>query len=229
MYKNIAKFAAFNTRAFLFVAASVSLAACSAEQLAADNEYVPAAHYEQYPINVAKAPIKMEIASQRGGLQPSQINAIAGFARSAKSAAASKITIGRPSSGGVSAQVANQAYQLLLQSGIPGSMIVRATYPGSSKGPVQISYLRTVAVTKECGDWSSDLADTSSNAPSSNLGCAIQNNIAAQVVNPEDFIIPRATTPALAVMRNPLNAGGGSSTTSSGGATSSTGGSSGSP
>ena len=36
-------------------------------------------------------------------------------------------------------------------------MIVQKTYPGPSKGSVQLSYIRSVAVTKECGDWSEDL------------------------------------------------------------------------
>jgi pilus assembly protein CpaD len=69
---------------------------------------------------------------------------------------------------------------------------------------VQISYLRSVAVTKECGDWSTDLANTSSNQPFPNYGCAIQNNIAAMVVNPEDFVVPRPTTPVLAAARLPV-------------------------
>ena len=56
---------------------------------------------------------------------------------------------------------------------------------------MQLSYIRSVAVTKECGDWSSDLANTSSNEPYPNFGCAMQNNIAAMAVNPDDFVVPR--------------------------------------
>ena len=201
MYKYLIKLAASNTKLAVLLAVSTTLAGCSMEELAGDDQHVPVAHYERYPIEVAKAPIKLEVSSKTGSLQPSQINAIAAFARSAKNATTSKIAIQRPSSGGPSRQVASQTYQLLVQSGISPSMIVQSSYPGAARSPVQISYIRTVAVTKECGDWSSNLADTSSNEPPSNLGCAVQNNIAAMVVNPEDFVVPRASTPALAQTR----------------------------
>jgi pilus assembly protein CpaD len=201
MYNYFSKLTATSTKAAMLLAVTTTLAGCGMDQLAADDHYVPAPHYERYPIKVAKAPIKLEVSSQYGSLQPSQINAIAGFARSAKNASASKIAVRRPSSGGASRQVASQTYQLLLQSGISSSMIVQGTYPGSSKGPVQLSYLRTVAVTKECGDWSDSAADTASNEPSASFGCSVQNNIAAMVVDPQDFEVPKPITPALASMR----------------------------
>ena len=124
---------------------------------------------------------------------PSQINAISGFSRSANNAGSSRITIFRPSAGGASGKVARQTYQLLVQSGISPGMISQKTYPGPAKAPVQLTYIRSVAVTKECGDWSSDMANTSSNEPYSNIGCSTQNNIAAMVVNPNDLVVPRQT------------------------------------
>ena len=69
---------------------------------------------------------------------------------------------------------------------------------------MQLSYIRSVAVTKECGDWSVGFGThIASNEPHPNYGCAIQNNIAAMVVNPDDFVTPRPTTPALAATRTP--------------------------
>jgi pilus assembly protein CpaD len=223
MLKYLSRLAASKTKVIVLLVISSSLAGCSAEDLAADDQYVPVAHYEQYPISVVKSPIKLEVSSKQGSLQPSQINAIAGFAHSAKNASASKISIKRPSSGGASRQVASQTYKLLVQSGISPSMIVQGTYPGPARGPVQLSYLRTVAVTKECGDWSTNIADTSGNQSMPNFGCAIQNNIAAQVVNPEDFIVPEVTTPVLAQTRIPaatasVTASGSTSSTSASGA-----------
>jgi pilus assembly protein CpaD len=178
------------------------LAGCSTDQLAADDQYVSTAHYEQYPINVAKAPIKVDISSKQGTLQPSQVNAITELARSALNASVTKISVKRPSSGGASNRVARETYLLLIKSGISARMIVQGTYPGPAKAPVQISFVRSVAVTKECGDWSSDLADTSANGAQSNFGCSVQNNLAAMTANPEDFVVPRATTPVFASSRN---------------------------
>lgn len=203
MYKYLPVPAASRMSLVLAVTMSTMLAACSNGELALDDTYVPAAHYERFPIEVASGPVKMGISSKRGALQPSQINAISAFSRSAAGSGSSRITILRPSAGGASGKVARQAYQVLVQSGISPGMILQKTYPGASKAPVQLTYVRSVAVTKECGDWSSDLADTSTNAPYTNYGCSVQNNIAAMVVNPNDFVSPRPTTPALAAMRTP--------------------------
>jgi pilus assembly protein CpaD len=194
MYQLFLRSTASKNRIASMLLFTTILAGCSAEDLAADDQYVPANHYEQYPINVAKAPIKLEISTKQGALQPSQINAISGFAHSARNASVTKISLRRPSSGGPSSAVARQTYSLLIASGIPASSIVQGTYPGAAKAPVQISYIRSVAVTKECGDWSSDLAHSPENGPQSNMGCSVQNNIAAMVVNPNDFVVPRATT-----------------------------------
>jgi pilus assembly protein CpaD len=203
MYKYLPVSAASKMGAALFIAMSSTLAACSNGELALDDKFVPATHYDMYPIEVTRGPVKMQISSQHGALQPSQINAISGFARSASNSGASKIAVLRPSGGGASGKVARQTYQLLVQSGISPGMITQKTYPGPAKGPVQLSYIRSVAVTKECGDWSSDMANTSSNESYTNYGCAVQNNIAAMVVNPDDFVTPRPTTPVLAATRTP--------------------------
>ncbi len=202
MYKYFPVSAASKLRLAVCIAMTTALGACSNGQLAFDDTYVPAAHYERYPIEVAKRPVKMEISSQQGELQSAQIGAISAFTRGARNSGSSKITILRPSGGGVSGKVARQTYQLLVQSGFSPGMISQKTYPGPSKGTVQLSYVRSVAVTKECGDWSSDMANTSSNEPYSNFGCATQNNIAAMVVNPDDFVVPEPTTSAMASSRN---------------------------
>lgn len=203
MYKYLPMPAASKMSAVLIIAMSSALAACSNGELALDDTYAPAAHYERFPIEVTRGPVKMEVSSRHGSLQSSQINAISGFSRAAGSSGSSKITILRPSAGGASGKVARQVYQVLVQSGISPGMISQKTYPGPAKGPVQLTYIRSVAVTKECGDWSTDMADTSSNEPYENNGCSMQNNIAAMVVNPDDLVVPRQTTPAYAAARTP--------------------------
>ena len=201
MYKYLPVPSASRMSLILLIAMSSTLAACS--ELALDDTYVPAANYERYPIEVVRGPVKMEISSRHGTLQSSQINAISGFSRSAGNSGSSRITILRPSAGGASGKVARQVYQVLVQSGTSPGMIVQKTYPGSARGSVQLSYIRSVAVTRECGDWSEDLSSTSRNEPYPNFGCAVQNNTAAMVVNPDDFVVPRMTTPALAATRTP--------------------------
>lgn len=202
MYKYFPVSAASRMSLALFIAMTSTLAACSNGELALDDTYVPATHYERYPIEVTRGPVKMEISSKHGTLNPAQINAISAVARTVRNSGSSRISILRPSGGGASGKVAKETYQLLVQSGIAPGMIVQKTYRGSSRGPVQLSYVRSVAVTKECGDWSSDLYNTSANEPFPNLGCATQHNIAAMVVNPDDFVVPEPTAPALASSRD---------------------------
>jgi pilus assembly protein CpaD len=198
MYKYLPVSAASKMSLALFIAMSATLAACSNGELALDDTYVPSTHYEKFPIEVTRGPVKMEVSSRDGTLQPKQINAIIGFSRSAVTSRSSKITMLRPSGGGASGKVAREIYQLMVRSDITPSMIVQKTYPGPSRGPVQLSFIRSFAVTEECGDWSTDLTNTSRNEPYPNLGCSVQQNIAAVVANPDDFIAPEPTAPAMA-------------------------------
>mgnify|MGYP003525838575 FL=1 len=201
MCKNIVKSAA--AKLAMVIAVSSVLAGCSGEELAVEDQYVPSTHYEMYPIAVTSAPVKLEISSKRGTLQPSQVNAIAAFAQSAQNSSISKFMIKRPSGGGASSRVAKEIYQIMVKYGISPRLIVQGTYPASSKAPVQIVYTRSVAVTKECGDWSSDWADAQANATPSKFGCSIQNHVTVMVAKLQDFEVPTAPAPALAGTRFP--------------------------
>jgi pilus assembly protein CpaD len=82
------------------------------------------------------------------------------------------------------------------QLGVPRDRIVLGTNPTRQPGSeIEIGFVSYKAETKACGDWSEDLAVTRRNAPSPNLGCATQNNIAAMVADPRDFIGPQPMDP----------------------------------
>jgi pilus assembly protein CpaD len=59
---------------------------------------------------------------------------------------------------------------------------------------VVVSFVRTVAVTEECGSWN-NLAYQPENEQYDNFGCAHQHNIAAMVANPQDLVAPQPSTP----------------------------------
>jgi pilus assembly protein CpaD len=200
MYKSMSSFAGFKLRALLIAASAALLAGCTSDGANFDDQYVPSAHYERYPIKVAKAPMRLEVQSRAGGLQPAQINAVANFARSAAQASASQVSVRRPSGGG--GATADQIYKMLISNGVRAGQISQHTYRGSGKGPVVIEFTRAVAVTKECGDWSEDLNDSPKNEPYPNFGCSIQHNTAQMVSNPTDFDIPEATTPPMSSSRS---------------------------
>jgi pilus assembly protein CpaD len=60
-----------------------------------------------------------------------------------------------------------------------------------------------VAETKPCGDWSENLRANQFNESGTAFGCAVQQNFAAMVTNPEDFVEPPPQTPTQSATQNP--------------------------
>ena len=82
--------------------------------------------------------------------------------------------------------------QRLIALGVPGNKILVGNSDGLVAGDqVKLTYIRYEASTEPCGDWSANLADTSANTTSPNLGCATHQNIAAMVSDPRDLVSPR--------------------------------------
>jgi pilus assembly protein CpaD len=187
----------------LICVSSTMLSGCVSDELVSDemSRAPDKTGSENYPITVAKGPVTLEVASSQGTLQPTQINAVTGFAHQAMSAGVTPLTISRPSGGGASARVASEIAALMTQQGVSRQMIRMATYPAPASAPVNISYVTTYAKTKPCGEWPEDLTETSSNEDYSSHGCAVQANIAAMVANPETFIVPSNNDPIRASSR----------------------------
>jgi pilus assembly protein CpaD len=179
---------------------TAGLAGCSSDGVETEDFYSATSAAERYPIKVAKGPVHLGVASKRGGLTPNQANTVMAFAQSAASNSYSSITVSRPA-GSRGKEVAGAVTALLLQQGIPAGSIVQSVYRGSTAGPVNVSYIRTYAVTKPCGDWSQDLANQPANQTAPNFGCAMQQDVAAMVANPEDFARPEGMGNVLARRR----------------------------
>ncbi len=187
-----------STRHFIhFTALSLSalwIVGCSADEaLLDDTVRQPPQASMNFPITLVKGPQTLEIASSHGTLQATQINAVSGFVHRALQAGVSPMTVSRPSGGGNSARVAGEVASLMVGQGVRRENVRFMTYPGSANGPVRITYVSSYAKTKKCGDWSKDLTETSDNTQYPNLGCAVQNNIAAEIANPETIVIPTPT------------------------------------
>lgn len=180
------------------------LAGCAADDaLIGDNNFVPYNGSDKYPITVAKGPVTLEVASNHGTLQPGQVNAVQSFLHQATSASVTPITLARPSGRGPSTRVASEIASLMAGQGISRQRVVFATYDAPGNAPVRLSYVSTYARTKPCGNWETDLTDSSANEGASNHGCAVQANIAAMVANPEALVVPNASTPIPANSRVP--------------------------
>ena len=58
--------------------------------------------------------------------------------------------------------------------------------------PIRVSYPdMRAAVAGKCGRWPDDILNHAENKHYANFGCSYQNNLAAQVANPADFLGPR--------------------------------------
>lgn len=200
MIKYLKHIAAAHAGTALTLCAGLVLAGCQATDAVTEDYYVPTTHYERYPIKVEKKPVKLALAS-KASLQPAQVNALSAFARQARASGMPRIAVRRPSGGGNGAALSRNIAAVLVQQGIPAEAIVQATYPGSAKDPVEVGYVRSVAITKECGDWSDNLSTTYLNRAAPNHGCAVTQNMAAMVVNPDNFVVPDAMPAAPAYKR----------------------------
>jgi len=184
----------------LVLCAGVLLSGCQYDPVFEDN-YKPISTAERYPIRVEKAQVKTGLRAPSGVLSAEQKHAVMNFASDARRHPASRVTVKYPSGSRASREAAQAIGQILIDQGIPENMIAIGSYPGNSRQPIELKFERKVAVTKECGDWSDNLASTYSNRPYANFGCSVQHNIAAMVANPEDFEQPRPTAPVLAANR----------------------------
>ncbi len=145
-----------------------------------------------YPIDVVKGTVRLKLPARSARLSPREETSVRRLAGQAL-ANNSVITVRRPA-GSLSAEVvAAKITRLLTESGVSARNIRHATYRGT--GPVNISFRRKFAVTRECGDWSGPVNETTKNRPYKDWGCSSQHNLAAQVANPEDFERPRVMTP----------------------------------
>ena len=143
----------FKTRHFIhFTALSLCalwVVGCSPDDALLDDAvHHPAQASENYPITLVKGPQTLEIASSHGTLQPTQINAVAGFVHRALQAGVTPMTVSRPSGGGNSARVAGEVASLMVNQGVRRENVRFVTYSGSANGPVRITYVSSYAKTK---------------------------------------------------------------------------------
>jgi pilus assembly protein CpaD len=91
----------------------------------------------------------------------------------------------------------------LADAGVPRSQILVGTHDvvaGDTR--VELGYVSYVAKTDGCGDWSKNAANTASNLPMPDFGCATQHNVAAMVADPRDLVSPRSISAADAARRS---------------------------
>jgi len=171
---------------------------------------IPDDYRQRHPIVVAEAEqsVDIPVASTDRRLNIAQRDMIRGFAQNYTSRATGPVYLltpeGSPNSS-AARQLRGQVRAELSARGVASSKIVNSTYAATGIGdaaPIRLTFVGTTAMTSQCGQWPRDMINDFNNQNYYNFGCATQNNLAAQIANPEDLIAPRGMTPIDATRRN---------------------------
>jgi pilus assembly protein CpaD len=171
---------------------------------------IPDDYRQRHPIVVAEAEqsVDIPVASTDRRLNTAQRDMIRGFAQNYGSRATGPVYLLTPEGSANAAaarQLRNQVRAELTTRGIASSKIVNSSYAATGANdaaPIRLTFVGMTAMTSQCGQWPKDMINDFSNQNYYNFGCATQNNLAAQIANPEDLVAPRGMTPIDATRRN---------------------------
>lgn len=183
---------------FLALAAASMIGAC-ANRDSITVGAVPDDYRTNHPIVIAEKEFTLDLAVGAGdrGVTRQQKATLEGFLANYDRQAKPVVNIMRPI-GSKNELAAEQAAQDFVgvahHNGVDSSRVVVTAYQAGSpevSAPVRVSYINIAAQTNKCGRWPEDILNTHENKHYANFGCASQNNLAAQVANPNDFLGPR--------------------------------------
>jgi len=203
----------FRTTRPLLVAASLAVAilsGCAGPRDQLTTGGIPDDYRERHPIVVTEAEqtVDIPVASSDRRLTIAQRELIRGFAQNYASRASGPVYILTPegsANAGAARALRSQVRAELASRGIASNKIINTSYAATGlrdAAPIRLSFTGMTAVTTQCGQWPRDISADFTNQNYYNFGCASQNNLAAQVANPEDFVAPRGMTPIDAERRN---------------------------
>ncbi|MDX8493409.1 CpaD family pilus assembly protein [Mesorhizobium sp. VK22B] len=184
----------------LAIALAASLAGCAgwhSDSVTVGS--IPDDYRTNHPIVIAEKNQKIDLPVGAGdrGMTGAQRDSLLGFLDSYDRSAAPTLTIATPvgSANQAAASAASRDFaRLAMAAGVKRNRIVMTSYQSAvpeASAPVRVAFVAVRAQTDKCGRWPDDLAETSENKHYADFGCSYQNNLAAQMANPNDLIGPR--------------------------------------
>ena len=160
---------------------------------------IPDDYRTNHPIVIAEKNQKIDLPVGAGdrGMTVSQRDTLLGFLDGYDRSAAPALTIAAPvgSANQAAAQAASRDFaRLAIAAGVKRDRIVMTAYQSAvpeASAPVRVAFVAVKAQTDKCGRWPEDLLQTSENKHYADFGCSYQNNLAAQMANPNDLLGPR--------------------------------------
>lgn len=181
------------------VAAAVSavLAGCAGGPAGGDGP-APLNPASRFSLQVEPGMDRIALVVREDGVSPSQVDALAALANRFGVEGATALRIEAPAGGDVVANdFAFRVKAALEHVGAPGHLIQVVAYEAPDvRAPVLVGFETLRAVVPRCGTQWNNLARTNRNETSSNFGCSVNANLAAQIANPRDIVTPRGMTPS---------------------------------
>lgn len=157
---------------------------------------------KRHPIAYSSRPeiLFVEVAPGGAGLSANQEADVYRFVERYKAESTGALRIAAPRSAGKHLAISGSARQIesiVRNAGVPPHAVETSRYAGDTGGApaLQLSYDRTLAVAPQCADWGTDLGENRERLPFNNFGCATQRNLALNVANGRDLLVPQEEAP----------------------------------
>lgn len=175
------------------LAALVTLSACAS---AGGDGPAPLTPSQRFSLMVEPGMERIALAVHDTGMSAGQDAALRDLAGAFAASGASSLIVQAPSgddpvAGGFAYAVADRLNSL----GYSGRVQVVGYQAPDPRAPVLVGYEILTAAVPQCGTRWGDLTHSGRNEVSSNFGCAVTANLAAQIANPRDIVAPRDMPP----------------------------------
>lgn len=152
----------------------------------------------RFSLQVEPGVDRIALAVREDGVSSNQMMALAELAQRYGLEGQGALRIEAPAGNDVVANdFAFRVKSALEQVGAPGHLVQVVAYEAPDvRAPVLVGFETLRAVVPQCGTQWNNLARTNNNETSSNFGCSVTANLAAQIANPRDIVAPRGMTPS---------------------------------
>jgi Type IV pili component len=151
----------------------------------------------RYALRMEPGLDRIALAVHEDGVSANQAAHLRALADRWRAAGSSAMIIQGPNGGDpVAIQQAWAIKAALEQFGVPGQAIQVVGYDGPNpRAPVLAGFEVLRPYIPNCAEAMGRMTGRASNAPSPNLGCAVNANLAAQIAEPNDIARPRPMSP----------------------------------
>lgn len=187
------------------IAVAASLASCAGRPDRQTTNSIPDDYRTRHPITLAEVQHNLDvpIGSGERRLNTGTRDLIRGFVQDYAALSSGTMQVATPTisaNSGTAHALKAQVRKVLIDAGVKSSRIVMTAYDpadANASAPIKLSFVAVTAITGDCGQWPTDLfgPSISDNTNWENFGCASQQNLAAQIANPNDLVGPRGMTP----------------------------------